>query len=88
MLQLNQSILVAMVTVATPTTTPHIIATNQIDTTSFIKYNNINLINRTQILNSYANIMTQVIWYNIFLHPSIETTSIYSVMPDSMLPKS
>ena len=71
-----------LTTKSSPTVTADTVTASQIEATNFLKYCNVSLRDKSQILNFYDNLVTQATGYNIFLRPSIEITPLDGVVPD------
>ena len=54
--------------------------------TKFLKYVSVVLTDKSQIINSYDNLVTQAAGFHIFLRPSNEITRVKGVVPDYMDP--
>ena len=70
-----------------PAVTADTVTTTQIEAVNFLKYVNVSLLDKGQILNFYDNIVTQATGYNIFLRPSDEITPTEGVVPYGMSPE-
>ena len=71
-----------LTTKSSPTVTADTVTASQIEATNFLKYCNVSLRDKSQILNFYDNLVTQATGYNIFLRPSMEITPLNGVIPD------
>ena len=88
MLRINHALAKTVITTIQLSVTDSIISLSHIDTTSFLKYASINLIDKSHILNFYQNLATQATDHNIFIRPHADITVQKGVVPDGMLPES
>ena len=58
----------------------------QIDTTSFLKYVSIHLIDKSQLLNFYQNLAIQTTGHKILIFPHADILVDKGVIPDDMIP--
>ena len=58
-LRINHTLSKASVTPSKPTVTVHTVTTTQIKVTNFLKYCNVSLRDKTQIINLYDNLVTK-----------------------------
>ena len=84
LLRLNYELSKTSIGNTKPTVTTSTVTSNQIEAVSFLKYCNVKLIDKSQILKFYDDIVTQESGYNVFDRPSDELSLSYGIEPDSM----
>ena len=84
LLRMNHTLIATAISATRLTFTVDTVTDTQIEGTSFLKYVNAVLLNKSQFGFFYDNLVTQVTRYNIFLGPLLEITPIDGVVPDFM----
>ena len=84
LLRLNHKFTKTSIALAKPEITADTVTSTQIDTIPFLKYCDITLLDKSNILHFYDNLLIQAKGYKIFLRPSEEITPTEGVIPDGL----
>ena len=83
-LRLNHKLASSTISAVKPTLNANTVTHADIETSSFLKYVHLSLLDKAHILSFYDLILTQAIGHNIFLRPADEITPTHGVIPDGL----
>ena len=84
LLRINHGLKQTSIEDTKPEITADTVTSTQINTIPFLKYCDVNLLDKSNIIHFYDNLLIQAKGYHIFLRPSDEITSTDGVIPDGL----